>query len=60
MTNQTAFRALPAYTLQQLSHRAWQISRDGKPIIIGIEEECREYLNKWARGQFKTLPRKVI
>lgn len=51
------FRALPTFALQQLAGRDnWMVFKNGTAIISSCEETCREYLNKWACGQFKTLP----
>ena len=60
MTN--TFRRLPTYTLQQISPYLgglWQIAKDGEPLSRSCEANCREWLNKWARGQFTVLPPKA-
>lgn len=54
----TTFRRLPRYALQQLSAYTWQVLKDGKPHLMSGESNCREWLDKWARGEFETLPRK--
>jgi hypothetical protein len=51
----------PTYTLQQISPYLgglWEVSKNGAPKFRSCEETCREWLDKWARGVFTTLPKK--
>lgn len=57
----STFRALPAYTLQQISPYLgglWEIAKDGVPHSRSCKANCLEYLTKYAGGNFKTLPAK--